>query len=266
MSAFEIIPAIDIKDGRCVRLRQGRMDDDTVFSEDPVAVARRWLDEGARRLHLVDLDGAFAGEPRNAALVGRIVETMGDVPVQIGGGIRTDAVADAYVEAGIRWLIVGTLAVKDPAFVDALCARHPGRVIVGLDANEGTVATEGWAEASDASAVDVARRFERAGVAAIVYTDIGRDGMMRGVNVEATAALARGIEIPVIASGGVTNLGDIEALLGVARDGVVGTIAGRALYEGTLDLGEAHALVDARAAGEDVTRAAADGGAADGAF
>ena len=253
-SVFEIIPAIDIKEGRCVRLRQGRMDDDTVFSEDPVAVARRWLDEGARRLHLVDLDGAFAGEPKNAALVARVVQVMGDVPVQIGGGIRSDAVADAYIDAGIRWLIVGTLAVKDPAFVDALCARHPGRVIVGLDANEGMVATEGWAEASSTSAVDAARRFESAGVAAIVYTDIGRDGMMRGVNVEATATLARGIDIPVIASGGVTNLGDIEALLGVAGDGVVGTIAGRALYEGTLELAEAHALVDARASHAPVMR------------
>ena len=252
MSAFEIIPAIDIKDGRCVRLRQGRMDDDTVFSEDPVAVAGRWLGEGARRLHLVDLDGAFAGEPRNATLVRRIVEAASagerDVPVQIGGGIRSDAVADAYVDAGIRWLIVGTLAVKEPAFVERLARRHPDRVIVGLDANEGMVATEGWAEASDLSAVDVARRFERAGVSAIVYTDIGRDGMMRGVNVEATATLARGIDIPVIASGGVANLGDIEALLGVAPDGVVGTIAGRALYEGTLDLAEAQRLVDARAA------------------
>ena len=255
MSAFEIIPAIDIKDGRCVRLRQGRMDDDTVFSEDPVAVAARWRDEGARRLHIVDLDGAFAGEPRNAALARRIVEAMGEVPVQIGGGIRTEAIADAYVEAGIRWLIVGTLAVKDPAFVERLARRHPERVIVGLDANEGRVATEGWAEASDLSAVDVARRFERAGIAGIVYTDIGRDGMMQGVNVEATATLARGIDVPVIASGGLTNLGDVEALLGVAADGVVGTIAGRALYEGTLDLAEAQRLVDARVEGGTVSRA-----------
>lgn len=243
-----IIPAIDIKDGRCVRLRQGRMDDDTVFADDPVEVARRWLAEGARRLHLVDLDGAFAGEPRNAELVGRIVAAMGDVPVQIGGGIRSQAIADAYIEQGIRWLIVGTLAVKDPAFVDALCRRHPGRVIVGLDARDGQVATEGWAEDSGVSVVEVARRFERAGVDAIVYTDIGRDGMMQGVNVQATAALAREIDLPVIASGGVTDLDDIHALMAVSGDGVAGTIAGRALYEGTLQLAEAQRVVDAAGA------------------
>jgi len=239
-----IIPAIDMKDGRCVRLRQGRMEDDTVFSDDPVEVARRWLAEGCRRLHLVDLDGAFAGAPRNADLVARIVQAMGDVPVQIGGGIRDQAIADAYIERGVRWLIIGTQAVKDPAFVDALCRRHPGRVIVGLDAREGRVATEGWAEDSGMDVVEVARRFERAGVESIVYTDIGRDGMMQGVNVAATAALARQVDLPIIASGGVTDLADIEALVAVAADGVAGTIAGRALYEGTLDLAAAQALAD----------------------
>lgn len=240
-----IIPAIDMKEGRCVRLRQGRMEDDTVFDEDPIAVAKRWLAEGARRLHLVDLDGAFAGEPVNGELVASIVAAAGDVPVQIGGGIRTEAIADAYIAAGVRWLIIGTQAVKDPDFVTALCQRHPGRVIVGLDAKDGDVATEGWAQASGLSAIDVARRFEQAGVEAIVYTDIGRDGMMQGVNVEATASLARAIDIPVIASGGVTNIDDIHALATVADSGVIGTIAGRALYEGTLDLAAAQAVGDA---------------------
>lgn len=239
-----IIPAIDMKEGRCVRLRQGRMEDDTVFDEDPVAVARRWLDEGARRLHLVDLDGAFAGLPVNGELVAAIVEAAGEVPVQIGGGIRTMDIADAYIERGVRWLIIGTQAVKDPEFVTALCKRHPDHVIVGLDARDGDVATEGWAEASGLPAVDVARRFESAGVAAIVYTDIGRDGMMKGVNMQGTAALAREIDIPVIASGGVTNLDDIEALCAVADSGITGTIAGRALYEGTLELAAAQALGD----------------------
>jgi phosphoribosylformimino-5-aminoimidazole carboxamide ribotide isomerase len=243
-----IIPAIDMKEGRCVRLRQGRMDDDTVFDEDPVAVARRWLEEGARRLHLVDLDGAFAGVPVNGELVTSIVEAAGDTPVQIGGGIRTHEIADAYIERGVRWLIIGTQAVKDPDFVTALCKRHPGHVIVGLDARDGDVATEGWAEASGLPVIDVARRFERAGVASIVYTDIGRDGMMKGVNAEATAALAREIDIPVIASGGVTNIDDIHALCAVADSGISGTIAGRALYEGTLDLAAAQAVGDKQAA------------------
>jgi len=255
-----IIPAIDMKEGRCVRLRQGRMDDDTVFSDDPVQVARRWLAEGCRRLHLVDLDGAFAGKPKNGELVGRICDAMGDIPVQIGGGIRDMAIADAYIERGVRWLIVGTQAVKDPAFVDALCQRHPGRVIVGLDARDGQVATEGWAEDSGLDVAEVAQRFERAGVDSIVYTDIGRDGMMQGVNVAATAALARRVDLPIIASGGVTDLSDIEALVAVHADGVVGTIAGRALYEGTLDLAAAQALADAAtgAHGQAGTR---DGGA-----
>ena len=239
-----IIPAIDMKDGRCVRLRQGRMDDDTVFAEDPTEVADRWVAEGARRLHLVDLDGAFAGEPRNAGLVRRIVAGAGDVPVQIGGGIRTEAIADAYVAAGVRWLIVGTLAVREPDFVTRLCERHPGRVIVGLDAKDGLVAIDGWAETSSTRAVDLARRFADSGVAAIVYTDIARDGMMQGVNVEATAELADAVEIPVIASGGVATLADIEALGAVPGRAIAGAIVGRALYEGTIDLAAAQALGD----------------------
>jgi len=240
-----IIPAIDLKEGRCVRLRQGRMEDDTVFADDPVEVAHRWVDEGARRLHLVDLDGAFAGRPKNAAVIRRIVDSAGDVPVQIGGGIRTEEIADAYVDAGVRWLIIGTRAVEEPLFVTRLCKRHPGAVIVGLDANKGMVATDGWAETSSVSAIDLARRFVDSGVAAIVYTDIARDGMMQGVNVEATSELADAVNIPVIASGGVSTLADIEGLAAVDGRAIAGAIVGRALYEGSVDLAAAQALGDA---------------------
>jgi len=239
-----IIPAIDLKEGRCVRLRQGRMEDDTVFADDPVDVARRWVAEGARRLHLVDLDGAFAGLPKNAAVIRRIVDSAGDVPVQIGGGIRNEEIADAYVDAGVRWLIIGTRAVEEPAFVTRLCKRHPGAVIVGLDAKEGMVATDGWAETSSVNAIDLARRFVDSGVAAIVYTDIARDGMMQGVNVEATTELANAVDIPVIASGGVSTLGDIEGLAAVSGRAIAGAIVGRALYEGSVDLAAAQALGD----------------------
>ena len=239
-----IIPAIDLKDGRCVRLRQGRMEDDTVFADDPVEVARRWVDQGARRLHLVDLDGAFAGKPRNADVIRRICEACPEVPIQIGGGIRTIAIAETYLSVGVQFLIVGTLAVKEPAFVDELCRVAPGHVIVGLDARNGMVATDGWAEASTQTAVDVARQFENVGVSEIVYTDISRDGMMQGVNTEATRELAAAITIPVVASGGVSSLADIEALANVSRDGISGAIIGRALYEGGIDLAEAQALAD----------------------
>jgi len=243
-----VIPAIDLKNGQCVRLRQGRMEDDTVFSDDPIAIAGDWVAQGARRLHLVDLDGAFAGEPRNAAVVKAICKTFPDVPVQIGGGIRTMEVAQAYIDAGVRWLIVGTVAVKNPEFVDQLCEKFSDHVIVGLDANDGYVATEGWAEASSVTAESLARRFENLGVAAIVYTDIARDGMMQGVNLEATAALANAVSIPVIASGGVASIEDIRALCKLHGTGVAGTIAGRALYEGTLELrvaqGEADSLTN----------------------
>ncbi len=240
-----VIPAIDLKNGQCVRLRQGRMEDDTVFSDDPVAIAGDWVAQGARRLHLVDLDGAFAGEPRNAAVVKAICKAFPDVPVQIGGGIRTMEVAQAYIDAGVRWLIVGTVAVKDPEFVDQLCEKFPDHVIVGLDANNGYVATEGWAEASSVTAESLAKRFENIGVAAIVYTDIARDGMMQGVNLEATAALANAVSIPVIASGGVASIEDIRALCMLDGTGVAGTIAGRALYEGTLELNAAQVEADA---------------------
>lgn len=243
-----IIPAIDLKEGQCVRLRQGRMDDDTVFSDDPVAMAGQWLAQGARRLHLVDLDGAFAGAPRNAAVVEAICAAYPDVPVQIGGGIRSLETADAYVEAGIHWLIIGTLAVKQPEFVSELAARHPGKVIVGLDARNGKVATEGWAEGSGVDAIELARSFESAGVSAIVYTDIARDGMLQGVNVEATFELADAVSIPVIASGGVATLADVTALIREPGTGtpLAGVITGRALYEGTLALTEAQALLDTR--------------------
>ncbi len=239
-----IIPAIDLKDGKCVRLRQGRMDDDTVFDDDPVAVAQRWLAQGARRLHLVDLDGAFAGTPRNAEVVGRICQVCRDIPVQIGGGIRSMETAQSYIDAGISYLIIGTLAVKDPEFVDQLCARFPGQVIVGLDANDGLVATDGWAEASSVSAVSLAQRFENVGVSAIVYTDISRDGMMQGVNSEATAALADAVSIPIIASGGVSTMADIQVLGDNMHRGISGAIVGRALYEGPLELPAAQQLAD----------------------
>ncbi|MBX2880918.1 MAG: 1-(5-phosphoribosyl)-5-[(5-phosphoribosylamino)methylideneamino]imidazole-4-carboxamide isomerase [Granulosicoccus sp.] len=239
-----IIPAIDLKDGKCVRLRQGRMHDDTVFDDDPVRVAQKWLEQGARRIHLVDLDGAFAGAPKNAELVKNICRSCGDIPVQIGGGIRTEETAAAYIDAGIRWLIIGTLALKKPEFVDALCTRFPDQVIVGLDANNGLVATEGWAEASSVSAISLAQRFEHVGVSAIVYTDISRDGMMQGVNVDATAELASAVSIPVIASGGVSTLADVDSLLAHFSQGVSGVIVGRALYEEAIDLAKAQQLAD----------------------
>ncbi len=244
-----IIPAIDLKDGTCVRLRQGRMDDSTVFGDDPVAMAARWVREGARRLHLVDLNGAFAGEPVNGEAVRAITRAFPQLPVQIGGGIRSREIAASYLEAGVRWVIVGTLAVKDPDFVAALCREFPGRVIVGIDARAGLVATDGWAEVSRVSAVELARRFAADGVAAIVYTDIDRDGMLQGVNVAATRHLAEAGGIPVIASGGVTTIEDIRLLAREAASGIVGAISGRALYEGTLDLASAQAWCDAQDGG-----------------
>mgnify|MGYP001817634376 CR=1 FL=1 len=242
-----IIPAIDLKDGQCVRLRQGLMDDSTVFSDDPVAMARRWVDAGCRRLHLVDLNGAFAGEPVNGDVVTAIAKAYPDLPVQIGGGIRSLATIEHYVRAGVDFVIIGTRAVKEPAFVAEACKAFPGKVIVGLDARDGRVATDGWAEVTELMAADLARQFEADGVAAIVYTDIARDGMMQGVNVEATVAMARASTIPVIASGGITNIDDIRALKAVADQGICGAITGRAIYEGTLDVAEAQKLCDGEA-------------------
>jgi len=249
-----IIPAIDLKDGQCVRLRQGLMEQSTVFSDDPVATARRWVEAGCRRLHLVDLNGAFDGLPRNAAAVEAIAAAFPTLPIQIGGGIRSLQTIEHYLQAGVSYVILGTLAVREPSFVAAACKAFPGRVIVGLDARDGRVATDGWADVSDIEATELARRFEHDGVSAIVYTDIARDGMMQGVNVEATLAMARASSIPVIASGGISSLDDIRALCTVAEAGISGAITGRAIYEGTLDLSAAQALADATA-----SAAAADG-------
>jgi phosphoribosylformimino-5-aminoimidazole carboxamide ribotide isomerase len=239
-----IIPAIDLKDGKCVRLRQGRMDDSTVFSDNPVEMAAKWVEAGCRRLHLVDLNGAFAGTPVNGEIVSAIARAYPDLPIQIGGGIRSAETIEAYLKAGVDYVIIGTKAVKEPEFVTEMCRRFPGHIIVGLDAQDGYVATDGWAEISSVKAVDLARRFRNDGVSSIVYTDISRDGMMQGVNVEATAELARESGIPVIASGGVTDINDIHALAAVADQGILGAITGRAIYEGTLDVAQAQQLCD----------------------
>ena len=240
-----IIPAIDLKGGKCVRLRQGRFDETTVFSDDPVAMAGQWREQGARRLHLVDLDGAVAGAPVNAGIVKSIVNEYPDLPVQIGGGIRNIATAESYIDAGVGFVIIGTAAVRDPGFATAVCERFPGQAIIGIDAKNGMVATEGWLETSKTSAASLAAQFAGCGASAIVYTDIARDGMMQGVNVEATAALAGQSAIPLIASGGVTDISDITRLRHAAATcggaGIIGVIAGRALYEGALDLAEAQA-------------------------
>ncbi|GMQ87286.1 MAG: 1-(5-phosphoribosyl)-5-[(5-phosphoribosylamino) methylideneamino]imidazole-4-carboxamide isomerase [Gammaproteobacteria bacterium] len=239
-----LIPAIDLKDGKCVRLRQGRMEDETVFSDDPLAMAQRWVDAGARRLHLVDLNGAFAGKPMNADVIHRIAEAFPEVPIEVGGGIRDEDTVQLYLDAGVQYVIIGTRAVSAPHFINDLCLEFPGHIIVGLDAKDGKVAIDGWSKLSHHDVIDMAQHFERDGVDAIIYTDISRDGMMQGVNVEATVKLASEISIPVIASGGISTLDDIKALQAVADEGIVGAIIGRALYEGTIDLAEAHKLVD----------------------
>jgi len=239
-----LIPAIDLKQGKCVRLRQGRMEDDTVFSDDPVAVAGRWVEAGAKRLHLVDLDGAFAGEPVNATVIREIAAAFPGLPIQVGGGIRDEETIDIYLGAGVQYVIIGTKAVSAPHFIGDVCAEYPGRIIVGLDAKDGKVAIDGWSKLSNHDVIDLAQHFERDGVNAIVYTDISRDGMMQGVNVEATRKLASAISVPVIASGGVSSMDDIRALQAVEESGVMGAILGRALYEGAIDLAEANKLMD----------------------
>ena len=239
-----LIPAIDLKDGKCVRLRQGRMEDETVFGDDPVAVAERWVEAGARRLHMVDLNGAFAGKPVNAAAIRAVAGAFPDLPIQVGGGIRDEETVQAYLDAGVQYTIIGTAAVSAPHFVNDLCAEFPGHIIVGLDAKDGKVAIDGWSKLSHHPVIDMAQRFENDGVEAIVFTDIGRDGMMSGVNIESTVELARAIRIPVIASGGITNMDDIQTLCDVADEGIIGAITGRAIYEGTLDLAEAQKLAD----------------------
>ncbi|RKZ55575.1 MAG: 1-(5-phosphoribosyl)-5-((5-phosphoribosylamino)methylideneamino)imidazole-4-carboxamide isomerase [Candidatus Parabeggiatoa sp. nov. 2] len=230
-----VIPAIDLKDGQCVRLKQGRMEDDTVFSNDPVAMAERWVKAGARRLHIVDLNGAFAGKPVNAEVIHQIVETFPDVPIQVGGGIRDEDTIQTYLDAGVKYVIIGTKAVQAPHFVTEVCQEFPGHIIVGLDARDGKVATDGWSKLSHHNAIDMAQRFEQDGVEAIVFTDISRDGMLQGVNIDSTVELARSIAIGVIAAGGITTIDDIKALCKVADEGIIGAITGRAIYEGTLD-------------------------------
>jgi len=239
-----LIPAIDIKDGKCVRLRQGDMEQETVFGDDPVAMARRWVDAGARRLHMVDLNGAFKGRPVNAATIRAEAEAFPGLPIQVGGGIRDEDTVQAYLDAGVQYVIIGTKAVSAPHFVNDLCLEFPGHIIVGLDARDGKVAIDGWSKLSGHPVIDMARRFEQDGVEAIVFTDIGRDGMMSGINLEATVELARAINIPVIASGGITGIEDIRALCAVYDEGIMGAITGRALYEGMLDLTEAQRLAD----------------------
>ena len=238
---MQIIPAIDLKEGKCVRLRQGKMDDSTVFSESPVEVASQWVEQGAKRIHLVDLDGAFAGEPVNAHIVHAIAEKHPDIILQIGGGVRNRETIATYIDAGVQFVIIGTRAVNEPAFVGSVAAEFKDNIIVGLDAKDGMVATDGWAKVSDVNVIDLAKQFQGDGVQSIIYTDIARDGMMQGVNIEATQRLAEAIDIPVIASGGVTNMTDIEQLLTIEHSGVEGVITGRAIYEGTLNFADAQA-------------------------
>jgi phosphoribosylformimino-5-aminoimidazole carboxamide ribotide isomerase len=244
-----LIPAIDLKDGQCVRLKQGRMSDATVFSDDPLAVARQWAEAGCRRLHLVDLDGAFAGEPRNRDLIAAITAALPGVPVQVGGGIRSEPVIEAYLAAGVAQVIVGTRAIEEPAFLETVARGYPGRVMLGLDARDGQLATAGWDQTSPIAAVEFARWAGGLDLAAIVYTDIERDGMLSGVNVTATVALAEAAGKPVIASGGIRGLEDLRALRHAfaGRPGtLLGAITGRAIYAGTLDFRAGQALLDDR--------------------
>ena len=238
-----LIPAIDIKDGKCVRLRQGRMEDETVYSNNPLDVANRWVDAGAKRLHIVDLNGAVSGKPGNADIIHGISEAHPDITIQVGGGIRHEDTIQTYLDAGVNYVIIGTRAVTTPHFVSDVCLEFPGHIIVGLDARDGKLATEGWSKLSNHDVVDMAQRFEEDGVVSIIFTDIGRDGMMTAVNIEATLDLCRQITIPVIASGGISSMKDIKALCEIAGEGVEGAITGRAIYEGTLDYAEAQKYV-----------------------
>ena len=235
-----LIPAIDLKDGRCVRLKQGDLDDATVYSDDPAEMARRWVDAGARRLHLVDLNGAVDGRPRNEAAIRAIVEEVGsEIPVQLGGGIRSLETIERYLDDGLSFVIIGTAAVKNPGFLHDACGAFPGQIIVGIDARDGKVATDGWSKLTKHEVTDLARKFEGYGIEGIIYTDIGRDGMLSGVNIDATVKLAQAVSVPVIASGGVSSLEDIDRLLAVEDEGIEGVILGRSLYEGTLDFAAA---------------------------
>ena len=240
-----IIPAIDLKDGRCVRLQQGRMDKATVFSEDPVAMARHWAEQGALRLHIVDLNGAVAGRPKNQKIITEMIRAVGEAtPIELGGGIRDLDTIENYLDAGVAYIIIGTAAVKNPGFVHDACYAFPGHIIVGLDAKDGKVAVEGWSKMTGHDVIDLAKKYEDYGVEALIYTDIGRDGMLDGINVEATLRLAQAIKTPLIASGGLHNLDDVKRVQSTLEpEGVIGVIAGRALYEGKLDFKQAHAAV-----------------------
>jgi phosphoribosylformimino-5-aminoimidazole carboxamide ribotide isomerase len=240
-----LIPAIDLKDGHCVRLKQGDMDQATTFGEDPSAMARNWLDKGARRLHLVDLNGAFAGKPQNFGAIKSILQEVGaDIPVQLGGGIRDLDTIEKYIDAGLQYVIIGTAAVKNPGFLKDACTAFGGHIIVGLDAKDGKVATDGWSKLTGHEVVDLAKKFEDWGVESIIYTDIGRDGMLSGINIDATVKLAQSLSIPVIASGGLSNMKDIEQLCAVEDEGVEGVICGRAIYSGDLDFEAAQHRAD----------------------
>lgn len=240
-----LIPAIDLKDGSCVRLRQGLMEQATVFSEHPAQMAQHWKNQGARRLHLVDLNGAFAGEPKNFDAIREILAAVSqDIPVQLGGGIRDLQTIEKYLNLGLQDVIIGTAAVKNPDFVRQACREFAGHIIVGLDAKDGMVAIDGWATVTEYHVIDLSKKFEDDGVNSIIYTDIGRDGMMSGVNIEATEKLAQAVDIAVIASGGLTNLDDIRALCAVEKSGVTGAITGRAIYEGSIDFAQAQQLAD----------------------
>lgn len=239
-----LIPAIDLKQGKCVRLRQGRMEDETVFSDDPVAMAERWVEAGARRLHIVDLDGAFAGKPANAGVIKNIAENFPDLPIQVGGGIRDEDTIQTYLNAGVQYVIIGTKAINAPHFVADVCLEFPKHIIVGLDAKDGKVAIDGWSKLSHHDVFDIAKHFEQDGVEAIVFTDISRDGMMKGLNLDVTLKLAQSITIPVIASGGVTTIEDVREVCKYEEEGIMGAITGRAIYEGTLDFAEGQKLAD----------------------
>ena len=240
-----LIPAIDLKDGHCVRLKQGDMDDATVFSEDPAAMARHWIEQGARRLHLVDLNGAFAGKPKNEAAIKAILSEVGDeIPVQLGGGIRDLDTIERCLDDGVSYVIIGTAAVKNPGFLHDACGAFPGHIIVGLDAKDGKVAVDGWSKLTGHDVIDLAKKFQDYGVESVIYTDIGRDGMLGGVNIEATVKLAQALSIPVIASGGIGSMKDIKALCAVQHEGISGAITGRAIYEGKLDFQKAQAEAD----------------------
>ena len=244
-----LIPAIDLKDGHCVRLQQGDMNASTTFGDDPAAMAKRWLDAGARRLHLVDLNGAFAGKPVNEPAIRSILKVLGDkIPVQLGGGIRDLDTIERYLDAGISTIIIGTAAVKSPGFLKDACTAFGGHIIVGLDAKDGKVATDGWSKLTGHEVIDLAKKFEDYGVEGVIYTDIGRDGMLSGINIEATVSLAQALTVPVIASGGLSDIADIERLCAVEFEGISGVICGRSIYTGALDFAAAQARADALAA------------------